>query len=484
MTATATREARWDAVVVGAGPNGLVAAITLARAGLSTLVLEAENTPGGACRSAELTLPGFTHDLGAAVHLFALASPALRGIPFAAHGTHFVHGTLPVAHPLDNGPAALLHRSVHETASSFNGDARAYRSLFKPLCANLDALLDQFLGPPLSPKHWLLAARFAIDGLQPLTMLAHRFKSDRARALVAGLGAHSVLSLSAPASSAIALLLGATAHRVGWPVVTGGTQRLTDALVGEARGCGVVVQTGCRLESLQQLPNSRCALLDVTPRQFLAIAGDRLEGGYRRALQRFRYAPGAYKMDWALDGPIPWRDPACKGALTVHVGGTLEAIADAEADVARGRHPGRPFVLLVQPTIADPTRAPQGKHTAWAYCHVPNGSTVDMSDRIERQIERFAPGFRDRIIARAVHTPADLERMDANCIGGDVGGGLQDLRQAIARPALRIDPYRTPLSGVFLCSASTPPGGGVHGMSGYHAARSALGYVGVRRPVT
>jgi phytoene dehydrogenase-like protein len=458
-----------------------MAAITLGRAGMATLLLEAESAPGGACRSAELTRPGYTHDVGAAVHLFALAAPALRSVPFEERGASFVHGAYPLAHPLDDGTAVILRRSVPETAAGLGQDGGAYERLINPLLAHMDPLLDQFLGPPLRPRHPVLAAGFAKDGLLPLTLLAGRFKEQRARALLAGVGAHSVLSLSAPSSSAIALILTATAHRYGWPVVRGGTQRLTDALVAEAKATGVVIETDRRISSLGQLPDARCRVLDVTPRQLLAIEGALLPQGYRRRLERFRYAPGAYKLDWALDGPIPWRDPECAKAVTVHVGGTLESIADAEADVARGRHPARPFLLLVQPTVVDPSRAPAGMHTAWAYCHVPNGSTVDMTERMERQIERFAPGFRDRILARSVLRPADLERIDANCVGGDIGGGLQDLRQTLARPVFSLDPYRTPVPGLFLCSASTPPGGGVHGMCGYHAARSALRYLGAAR---
>ncbi len=463
-----------DAVVVGAGPNGLIAAITLARAGVSTLLLERASAPGGACRSAELTLPGFIHDVGPAVHLFALVAPALRQIDFARHGTTFVHGRHPLAHPLDGGDAALLQRSVDATAATMGGDGRAYARLMKEQTGRLDALLDQFLGPPLRLRHPVAAALFARDGLQPVTLLAHRFREQAARALVAGIGAHSVLPLSAPASSAIALILGAIAHTAGWPVVRGGSQRLTDALVAEARSAGVQIVTDCEVTSLRELPPARCRVLDVTPRQLLAMDDGSLPPRYRRALSRFRYAPGAFKLDWALDAPIPWAAAECGSAPTVHVGGTLEMIADSERTVARGGHAERPFLLLVQPTIADPSRAPAGKHVAWAYCHVPNGSTVDMTERMEAQVERFAPGFRERILARAVHAPADLERMNPNCVGGDVGGGLQDLRQTLIRPAARYDPYATPVRGLFLCSASTPPGGGVHGMCGLHAARSAL----------
>jgi phytoene dehydrogenase-like protein len=464
-----------EAVVVGAGPNGLAAAITLARAGRAVLVLERADTIGGGARTADLTLPGFRHDVCAAVHPLAAGSPFFRALALDAHGLDLVHPPSPLAHPLDDGTAVLLERSVGATATGLGPDARAYRTLMEPLVDAATPLIDALLGPPRPPRHPIALARFGLSALRSAAGLARaRFEGPRARALFAGLAAHSMLPLEQSPSAAFGLVLALLGHACGWPVARGGSQRIADALASLLRGLGGEIVTGRPVASLEELPPARCVLLDVTPRQLLALAGRRLPESYRRRLARYRYGPGSCKVDWALDGPIPWRAGACRRAATVHVGGTLEEIAAAEAAATRGEHPERPFVLLAQPSLFDPTRAPAGKHTVWGYCHVPNGSAVDMAERIERQVERFAPGFRDRILARHVMTAADLERYNPNYVGGDINGGLQDLWQLFARPVARLVPYATPVRGLYLCSASTPPGGGVHGMCGARAARAAL----------
>ena len=462
------------ATVVGSGPNGLAAAIVLAAAGHSVSVLEGEDSLGGGCRSAELTVPGFVHDTCSTVHALALASPFLSGLPLARHGFEPAHPAAPLAHPLDDGSAVLLERSVEETARGLGVDEAAYRRLLGPLVRNAAPLLRQLLGPLRPPRHPLLLGRFGMSGIRSAVGLARaRFEGERARALYAGCAAHSILPLSAPASAAFGLVLVLTGHAVGWPVARGGSQRLADALAAHLRELGGTIETGRSVESLDEFP-AGAVLLDVTPRQLLRLAGERLPRRYRRGLTRYRYGDGVFKLDWALDGPIPWTAAEAARAGTVHLGGTLEEIAAAEDAVERGGHPERPFVLLVQPSSFDPTRAPPGKHTAWAYCHVPNGSTEDMTDAIEAQVERFAPGFRDLVIARSAMDTIEVERRNPNYVGGDIIGGRQDLRQLFTRPVARPVPYSTPLPGVFLCSSSTPPGGGVHGMCGYWAARAAL----------
>ena len=465
-----------DAVVVGSGPNGLSAAITLARAGRSVTVVEAAETVGGGARSAELTLPGFVHDVCSTVHSLAVASPALSDLPLAEHGLELVHPELPLAHPLDDGSTALLHRSVAETALSLGGpDRRAYESLLGPLVRGSEALMYELLGPLRPPRHPLTMARFGAVALRSAVGLARsRFEGPRGQALLGGAAAHSMMRLDQVPTAAVGLVLMTAAHAVGWPFARGGSQRVVDAMTSYLRSLGGEVVTGWRVESISELDDARVALLDLTPRQVLSIAGARLPRRYARALSRYRYGPGVFKLDWALDGPIPWRDEDVGRAGTVHLGGTLEELARSEDDVNRGRVPERPFVLLTQPSLHDPSRAPSGKHVGWAYCHVPPGCDVDMGARIEAQVERFAPGFRDRVLARASMAAPQLEAYNANYVGGDINGGVQDLRQLFTRPVARPVPYSTPDPRLFLCSSSTPPGGGVHGMSGYFAARAAL----------
>jgi phytoene dehydrogenase-like protein len=467
----------YDAVVVGAGPNGLAAAVALVREGHSVLVLEAAETIGGGTRSAELTLPGFVHDVCSAIHPMAVASPFFRELPLAEHGLEWVHPPLPLAHPLDDGSAAVLARSVEETAAEFGPDERAYQKLFGPLVAGSEDLFRDLVGPFRFPRHPLLAARFGWRGLRSGVGLAARFGTEPARALIAGLAGHGQLPLDMKPGAAVALMLAVAGHAVGWPLPRGGSQRIADALGGVLCKAGGRIETGRKITSLDELPPSRAVLLDLTPRQVLAVAGDRLPKGYRKRLDRYRYGMGVFKVDWALSGPIPWRAEACCRAGTVHLGGTLEEIAVGERLTWGGDHPHRPFVLLAQPTLFDPSRAPVGKHTAWAYCHVPHASTADMTDRIEAQVERFAPGFRDLILAKHVMGPAEMERRNPNYVGGDINGGVQDLWQLFSRPVLSMDPYATPTDGLYICSSSTPPGGGVHGLCGYFAARSALRFL-------
>ncbi|MDQ6727437.1 MAG: NAD(P)/FAD-dependent oxidoreductase [Actinomycetota bacterium] len=467
-----------DAVVVGSGPNGLAAAVTLARAGCSVVVLEAAATPGGGCRSEELTLPGFVHDVCSAIHPLGVSSPVFGDLPLADHGLEWVHPLTPAAHPLPDGRAALLERSIDATADGLGRDAAAWRRLVGPLAAHWDELTASVLGPMLRvPPHPLTLARFGMRAAWPATLLARTvFDGEEARAMFAGLAAHAILDLASPLTSSFGLTFAAAGHAAGWPAVRGGSQRLTDALVSYLRSLGGEVVTGRRVGSLADLPPARVVLLDLTPRQVVALAGDRLDARARRSLERFRYGPGSFKVDYALDGPVPWSAEGCRRAGSVHVGGTLDEVAAAERDVARGRHPERPFVLTAQPSCFDPSRAPVGKHTFWAYCHVPHGSPVDMTEAIEDQIERFAPGFRERVLARHTMSPADLERHNANNVGGDVAGGSHGGLQLVGRPRLAADPYALPVDGLaaFICSASTPPGAGVHGMSGWWAAQAAL----------
>ena len=465
----------YDAVVVGSGPNGLAAAITVAQTGRSVLVLEAADTPGGGARTAELTLPGFRHDVCSALHPLAVGSPYLSTLPLAEHGLEWIHPRYPVAHPLDDGRAAVLERDVDATAANLGDDAESYRSLMSPLMRDWSRIAAGAMGPLRPPRNPIAMGRFGMKALRSARGLADsRLRTVQARALFAGIAAHSVTPLEFRGSAAAGLILQVAGHAVGWPMPRGGAQSLTDSMVSYLQSLGGEVVTGVRVDSLDELPQASAVLLDVGARELGRISGDRLPTGYRRKLDAFRYGPGVFKIDWALDAPIPWTAAQCADAGTVHLGGTLEEIADAEAAVWRGEHPERPFVLLAQPTMFDNTRAPSGKHVAWAYCHVPNGSDFDMTERIEAQIERFAPSFRERILARSVMSPSDVEAYNANYVGGDIGGGANTLRQLFARPVSAIAPYRTPIKDVYLCSASTPPGAGVHGMCGYWAARDAL----------
>ncbi len=475
MTPRSAARGGYDAVVVGAGPNGLAAAITLGRAGWSVLVAEANETIGGGCRSQELTLPGFVHDVCSAVHPLAIASPFLRTVPLADHGVVLDDPPLPLAHPLDGGIAVVMDRDMPLTAQALGSDGEAYAHLFSPLVRNATEIVEAVLGPPRLPRHPLAVLALARHGLRSAAGLAtSTFRDEPARALHAGIAAHAMQPLDRPPTASVSLLLALLGHTYGWPVVRGGSQNLADALAAEARRLGCEIVTGWRVADIDELPPARAVLLDVTPRQVLEIAGQHLPSGYRRRLGKFRYGPGVFKLDWALDGPIPWTAEACGRAGTIHLGGGLAEIAAAEEAVTRGRIPSSPFVLMAQPTVADPTRAPAGKHTVWAYCHVPHGSDVDMTGAVEAQVERFAPGFRDRILGRSVLGPAAMERHDANYVGGDINGGLQDLRQLFTRPLVHWPPYATANPRLWMCSSSTPPGGGVHGACGAAAAEALL----------
>ena len=463
----------YDAIVIGSGPNGLAAAITLARAGYSVLVLEAEATIGGGARSAELTLPGFMHDLCSAVHPLAVASPFFRSVPLSEHGLEWIHPPAPLAHPFDDAMAVLLERSVEVTACALGRDSMNYRRLMKPLVGHWPLLESELLGPIHIPHHPLAMAQFAMHAVRSARGLAESvFVTGQARALFGGLAAHSMLPLEQKVSAAFALVLGIAGHVSGWPVPQGGAKRISEALASCLKSLGGSIMTEVRVKSLDELPRSRLLLCDITPRQLLRIAGDRIPLWYRQKLERYRYGLAAFKLDWALAGPIPWKAPECQRAITIHLGNTLAEIALSEHMAWHGQHAERPFVLLAQPSLFDASRAPAGKQTAWAYCHVPNGSTFDMTERIETQIERFAPGFRDLILARYTMTPAMLERHNANLVGGDINGGATDWRQLFLRPTS--SHYSTPVPGLYLCSSSTPPGGGVHGMCGYYAAKVAL----------
>ncbi|MFP5317060.1 MAG: phytoene desaturase family protein [Acidimicrobiia bacterium] len=469
-----------DAVVVGAGPNGLAAAITLARAGASVLVLEAAPRPGGGTRSEELTLPGFVHDVCSAIHPLGVASPFFleTQAALAGHGLEWAHPDIPVAHPLPGGRAGVLHRSLDDTVAGLGRDGKAWRRLVGPLVRRWGGFAESVLGPLLRiPAHPLTMARFGIRALPPATVLARSiFREDAARAAFSGLAAHAILDLGSPLTSSFGVMFGASVHAGGWPAARGGSQKIADAMVAYLGSLGGEVVTGQRVRTLADLPDARVALFDVTPRHLVQITGDRMPARFRRRLERFRYGAAAFKVDYALDGPVPWTDEHSRRAGSVHVCGTLDEVAAAEADVAQGRNPERPFVICTQASLFDDSRAPAGKHALWAYCHVPSGSTADMTAAIEAQIERFAPGFRDLVLARHVMGPAAIEAHGINYIGGDIAAGSHGGLQLIARPVLSTNPYSVPVDGLpsYLCSSSTPPGAGVHGMCGWWAAKSAL----------
>lgn len=464
----------FDAVVIGSGPNGMAAAITLQQAGLSVLVVEGKNTIGGGTRSAELTLPGYMHDVCSAVHPLVPASPFFSALPLSSHGLKLIYPEIPAAHPFDNGSVAMLTGSPETTAQSLGVDSARYLSLVKPLVQAWPDILGDILGPLHLPRHPGALLAFGVRALHSASRLAGRFQTMEAKGLWGGMAAHAIQPLSNLATSAIALVLLVSGHRNGWPIIKGGTQELSTALVSYFTSIGGSIQTDFFVRSLDQLPSAHALMFDVTPRQLLAIAGDKFSPLYRWQLQRFRYGVGVFKVDWALDGPAPFLAKACRKAGTVHLGNTFQEIAESEKMVWNGEHPERPFVLFSQPTVFDSSRAPAGKHVAWAYCHVPKGSTFDMTARIEEQVERFAPGFTARIVAKHTSNAQQMENYNPNYVGGDINGGVSDLSQIFMRPALRISPYRTSAKGIYICSSSTPPGGGVHGMCGYHAARQAL----------
>jgi phytoene dehydrogenase-like protein len=470
--------ATYDAVVVGSGPNGLAAAVELARNGKRVAVLEGKSTIGGGVRSAEITLPGFVHDLGSAIHPLGYASPFFRSLPLEEHGLTWVHPDAPLAHPFDGGEAAVLERSLEATAAGLGPDADAYRRLIEPGAADASRIAGLFVGKPSLIRHPLALAYSGIRALGDAEGLATSvFEGEKARGLFAGNAAHSFLPLDRPPSALFGLLLGTLGHAFGWPFPRGGSQSLANALASYLESMGGEIFTDAPVSTVDDVPRTRAVLFDVTPHQLHDIAGEHFTKDYNRALKRYRYGPGVFKVDFALDGPIPWRAEECLRAGTVHLGGMLEEISAGEAAVARGEHPERPFILLAQQSLFDGTRAPEGKHTVWAYCHVPNGSTFDMTGRIEAQIERFAPGFGERILAKRTAGTTELERWNPNLVGGDINGGYMDLRQLFTRPMPRPNPYSTPARGLYICSSSTPPGGGVHGMSGYLAARVVQRYL-------
>jgi phytoene dehydrogenase-like protein len=461
------------ACVIGAGPNGLAAAIVLAQAGLPVDVLEAEATPGGAVRTLELTLPGFRHDFGAAVYPLGVGSPFFSSLPLAEHGLEWIHSPAPLAHPLDDGTAVVLERDLGATRASLGRDGVAWDRLMRPFVERWAEFAPEVLRPvSFFSRHPLLMARFGMVAFQSAKAVAGRFRSERTRALFAGLAAHSFLSMDEPLSGAFGMLMAVPAHAVGWPIPRGGAQSLTNALCGVLSTFGGKVSFSSPVESLAALENYDLLLCDLTPRKLAKIGGQRLSEDYKRRLERFRYGAGVFKVDYALNAPIPWKASECLRAATVHLGGSFEEIAASEKAVRTGKHAEHPFVLLAQPSLFDSTRAPAGKHTAWAYCHVPNGSKENMLERLENQIERFAPGFRECVLARRMFSPEVLEGMDANLVGGDIAGGALDIRQFLFRPTWRR--YETSARDIYVCSASTPPGGGVHGMCGYHAAKRAL----------
>jgi phytoene dehydrogenase-like protein len=464
----------YDAIIVGSGPNGLAAAITMQQAGLSVLLVEGKDTVGGGMRSAELTLPGFVHDVCSAIHPLAAASPFFKTLPLEKHGLEFIYPTIAAAHPFDNGTAAALYRSVEQTAKQFSVDEKSYIKLLQPLVHDWPQIINDVLGPLHFPEHPVEMARFGMKALRSASSIAKRFQSKEAKGLWAGMAAHSIQPLTNKTTAAIALVLMATGHTTGWPMPKGGSGKIAEALSSYFTSIGGTIQTNFYVRSLKELPSSRAVLFDVTPQQLMEIAGHQFSSIYKWQLKHYRYGMGVFKIDWALSAPIPFKAAECKQAGTIHLGNTFEEMAASEQLTSEGKIPERPFVLLAQQSLFDPSRAPAGKHSAWAYCHVPNNSTVDMTDRMEQQVERFAPGFKERIISRHVMNAREIEAYNPNYIGGDINGGIIDARQLFTRPALRWSPYRSSAKGIYICSSSTPPGGGVHGMCGYHAAKRAL----------
>lgn len=464
----------YDAVIVGSGPNGLAAAITLQQQGLSVLVVEGKETVGGGLRSAELTLPGFTHDICSAIHPMAVGSPFFKTLPLEEHGLEYINPTLCAAHPFDNGEAAVLSGSLTDTIKQLGNDGRTYQQMIEPLVANWPSIAQDVLSPIGIPKNPIAYASFGLNAIQSAHRVSKRFSTEKAKGLWAGMAAHSLQPLTNIASAAIGFVLLAAGHLRGWPIPKRGSQQIANALASYFKTLGGKIETNFYVSSLKLLPSSRVVLLDVTPKQLLQIAGHKFSSVYKWQLNRYRYGMGVYKIDWALDDVIPFTAEQCKSAGTVHLGNTYEEIENSEQLTWKGKHPEKPFVLVAQQSLFDTSRAPLGKHTAWAYCHVPNGSTQDMTESIEKQIERFAPGFRERILSKHVLNSNQLEKYNPNYIGGDINGGVIDIGQLFTRPALRLSPYRTSAKGIYICSASTPPGGGVHGMCGYNAASRAL----------
>ncbi|MES2266261.1 MAG: NAD(P)/FAD-dependent oxidoreductase [Bacteroidota bacterium] len=464
----------FDAIVVGSGPNGLAAAILMQQKGLNVLVLEGKSEIGGGLRTAELTLPGFKHDICSAIHPLAAASPFFKTLPLADHGLNYIYPEIDAAHPLEHSKPALLCRSIDETAQHLGDDENAYRKLMGSVTKNWPLIDADVLGPLHFPKHPLALASFGLDAIKPATLLANSFKTKQAKALIAGMAAHSMQPITNLATSAIAMVLMATGHMHGWPIPKGGSNSIAKALASYFELIGGKIQTDTYITSLNQLPSAHAILFDVTPKQLLEIAGHKFSSIYKWQMERYRYGMGVYKVDWALSEQIPFEAEACRKAGTVHLGNTLNEIRDAEQQTWNGKHPDKPYVLLAQQSLYDNTRAPNGKHTAWAYCHVPNGSTKNMTDAIEKQIERYAPGFKDTILAKHTMDTAQIELYNPNYIGGDINGGVIDLGQLFTRPVLRYSPYKTSHKGMYICSSSTPPGGGVHGMCGYYAAKKAL----------
>ncbi|ADY52552.1 fumarate reductase/succinate dehydrogenase flavoprotein domain protein [Pseudopedobacter saltans DSM 12145] len=465
---------QYDAVVVGSGPNGLSSAITLQKEGLSVLLIEGKDTIGGGMRTQELTLPGFKHDVCSAIHPMAMGSPFFATLPLQEYGLEFIQAPLAAAHPFDDGTTAFLSKSIEETATSLGVDKAIYLKLIQPLVTHWEEIAKDTMGPLSVPSHPLLLAKFGLNAIRSADTIAKKFQTQKAKGLWGGMSAHAIQPLDNWASAAIGLMLSAVGHKYGWPIPKGGSQSIANALGAYFTALGGEIQTGQMIEHLGELPPHKIVLFDLTPRQLLKIAGEELSPIYKWQLEKYRHGMGVFKVDWALDGSVPFKSEICSKAATVHLGNTYAEIAHSERTASEGRHSQKPFVLLAQQSMFDATRAPEGKHTVWGYCHVPNGSTVDMTDAIENQVERFAPGFKDRVLARNVMNTAQMEAYNPNYIGGDINGGIIDISQLYTRPALRVSPYKTSHQKIYICSSSTPPGGGVHGMCGYHAAKTAL----------